>query len=154
MLNGTDLRNDSHKILTLKTYFPEDVNEAKRKPIPIEDIRRVQNLCMSMDDDLRWLVALISDSGMRLGEAVGLLKADICLDSDVAHLILKRHPWRSLKTRGSQRAVPLISSSLWAAKRLSESNAGGPICFLTLVISVAKIIQTMLEVLQLVICNR
>jgi integrase len=137
-----------------KTYFPKDVNEAKRKPIPIEDIRRVQNLCMSMDDDLRWLVALISDSGMRLGEAVGLLKADICLDSDIAHLILKPHPWRSLKTRGSQRAVPLISSSLWAAKRLSESNAGGPICFLTLVISVAKIIQTMLEVLQLVICNR
>ena len=29
-----------------------------------------------------------------------------------------------------------------------------PVCFLTLVISVAKIIQTMLEVLQFVICNR
>ena len=29
-----------------------------------------------------------------------------------------------------------------------------PVCFLTLVISVAKIIQTVLEVLQFVICNR
>jgi hypothetical protein len=29
-----------------------------------------------------------------------------------------------------------------------------PVCFLTLVISVAKIIQTMLDVLQFVICNR
>ena len=26
-----------------------------------------------MDDDMRWLIALISDTGMRLGEAVGLL---------------------------------------------------------------------------------
>ena len=26
------------------------------------------------DDELRWLIALISDGGMRLGEAVGLLK--------------------------------------------------------------------------------
>ena len=31
----------------------------KRKPIPIEDIRRIQNLCFGMDDEIRWLVALL-----------------------------------------------------------------------------------------------
>ena len=40
------------------------------------------------DDDLRWLVALLSDTGMRLGEAVGLLKSDIILDTDTPHLNL------------------------------------------------------------------
>ena len=34
-----------------------------------------------MDDDIRWLVALISDTGMRLAEAVGLLIEDINLQS-------------------------------------------------------------------------
>ena len=34
-----------------------------------------------MDDDIRWLVALISDTGMRLAEASGLLIEDINLQS-------------------------------------------------------------------------
>ena len=38
----------------------------KRLPIPIETIQRIQSACFETDDDLRWLVALISDTGMRL----------------------------------------------------------------------------------------
>ena len=49
-----------------KTFFPEEENVSKRKPIPIEDIKAVQAKCMEMDDDMRWLIALISDTGMRL----------------------------------------------------------------------------------------
>ena len=40
---------------------------------------------MEIDDDLRWLIALLSDTGMRLGEAVGLLKSDIVLDKENPH---------------------------------------------------------------------
>ena len=32
-----------------KTYFPEDVAEVTRKPIPIDDIRKIQTLCQSQD---------------------------------------------------------------------------------------------------------
>lgn len=53
---------------------------SRRKPIPIEDIRNIQSLCFDMDDDIRWLVALLSDTGMRLSEAVGLVKSDIHID--------------------------------------------------------------------------
>ena len=56
-----------------------------------------------MDDDLRWLIALLSDTGMRLSEAVGLLKSDIILDIDTPHLNLIPHPWRRLKTSESER---------------------------------------------------
>ena len=62
---------------------------------------------MEVDDDMRWLIALISDTGMRLGEAVGLLKEDIILDHDVPHVRLVPRPWRRLKTRGSQRDIRL-----------------------------------------------
>ena len=52
---------------------------------------------------MRWLIALISDTGMRLGEAAGLLKEDIKLDEPNPHIDLKPHSWRTLKTKGSQK---------------------------------------------------
>ena len=36
------------------------------------DIRKIQSLCRDNDDEMRWLIALISDTGMRLGEAAGV----------------------------------------------------------------------------------
>ena len=102
-------------------YFDKSAGVSKRLPIPIDDIRNVQHLCRTLDDDLRWLVALISDTGMRLAEGAGLLKSDIILDGDIPHISLKPHPWRPLKTSGSQRDIPLVGASLWAAQRLSEA---------------------------------
>jgi integrase len=75
---------------------------------------------MSIDDEARWLVALISDTGMRLSEAAGLHVDDIKLDCEIPHIDLKPHAWRGLKTRGSQRQIPLVGASLWAAKRVKR----------------------------------
>jgi integrase len=105
-----------------KTYFPDDDNAQSRQPIPMEDIKKVQSLCKDIDDEMRWLIALISDTGMRLGEAAGLLKEDIKLDEPIPYIDLKSHPWRSLKTKGSQRLIPLTKEALWACKRLLEAN--------------------------------
>ena len=38
------------------------------------------------------------------------------------HVRLVPHRWRRLKTRGSQREIPLIGGSLWASKRLLEAD--------------------------------
>ncbi len=64
-------------------YFDKSAGVSKRLPIPVEDILKVQHLCRPIDDDLRWLVALISDTGMRLAEGAGLLKRDIILDAGI-----------------------------------------------------------------------
>ncbi len=105
-----------------KTYMPDKENVEIRKPIPTKDIKHIQSLCREYDDDLRWVIALLSDSGMRLGEGVGLLKSDINLNCEIPHINLIAHPWRRLKTKGSKRYIPLIGESLWASKRILEHN--------------------------------
>ena len=105
-----------------KTYMPENNSAEIRKPIPLKDIRHIQSLCREYDDDLRWLIALLSDTGMRLGEGAGLLKSDINLNTEIPHIRLIPHPWRRLKTKGSERCIPLVGASLWACKRILEYN--------------------------------
>ena len=80
------------------TYLPSPNDVRKRLPIRVEDIHRIQLECRASDDDFRWLVALISDTGMRLAEAVRLTVEDMKLESTYPHLVLQNHPWRSLKT--------------------------------------------------------
>ena len=106
----------------LGTFIPDGLRKTTRKPIPVEVIRDIQKTCKEMDDDLRWLIALLSDTGMRLVEAVGLLKSDIILDTDTPHLNLIAHPWRRLKTSGSERKIPLVGASLWSARRILEDD--------------------------------
>ena len=90
-------------------FIPDDEKASTRLPIPERNLVAIQKDCVELDDDVRWLVALISDTGMRLAEAAGLLVSDIKLDADVPHIALCKHPWRSLKTRGSERDIPLAT---------------------------------------------
>ena len=105
------------------TYLPSRNDVRERPPIPIDDIHHIQTECRQTDDDLRWLIALVSDTGMRLAEAVGLAIDDIKLDHSHPHLVLQQHPWRPLKTATSERLVPLVGASLWAARRIVETQA-------------------------------
>ena len=103
-------------------YMPDET-PSNRQPIPIDDIRRIQHECVEIDDENRWLLALISDTGMRLSEAAELSLDDIVLDVDVPHIKVVAHPWRRVKTKGSERLVPLVGASLWAAKRIQQYDS-------------------------------
>ena len=105
-----------------KTYMPEIKEGQKRQSLPAQIIKNIQSICKEYDDDLRWLVALLSNTGMRLGEGVGLLKSDINLNCEIPHIRLIPHPWRRLKTRGSERCIPLVGASLWASYRILKHN--------------------------------
>ena len=70
------------------TFIPDDHNKVRREPIPAENITAIQHLCREIDDEPRWLIALISDTGMRLAEAAGLLSEDIVLDAVIPHINL------------------------------------------------------------------
>ena len=93
-----------------------------RLPIPMKHLQAIQKRCVEIDDELRWLVALVSDTGMRLAEATGLLVEDINLDADIPFVSLKSYPWRPLKTEGSTRDIPLVGQALWSAKRIKTMS--------------------------------
>ena len=71
-------------------YLASDEELQQRQPLSSEQIRRVQQPCYEIND-VRWLVALISDIGMRLAEAAGLLAEDIKIDCPLPHVSLKAH---------------------------------------------------------------
>ena len=118
--HGLDIRNAFSSI-----YMPEAISK-KRVSIPVNNIREIQQACYEVDDDMRWLLALISDTGMRLAEAAGVHINDIHLDEEIPYVDIKPHPWRRLKTNSSERQIPLVGASLWAAKRI-KVNASS--CF-------------------------
>ena len=99
-------------------YLHSDNSSKKRKPIPLDSLKILQERCVVMDDDLRHLVSLISDTGMRLSEAAGLMKSDFNVDCDYPHLVIQPYSHRSLKTLSSERTVPLVGNSLWAARQI------------------------------------
>lgn len=111
-------------------YYDKTAGVSDRVPIPIEDIRTIQNKCRELDDELRWLVALVSDTGMRLAEAAGLLRDDIQTDEDGQLVVnIAPHPWRRLKNRGSERTVPLVGASEWAARSILDNREQGEFAF-------------------------
>jgi integrase len=120
---GLDLINPFANV-----YIPHDECQTKRHSLTNEQLSLLQRNCRDRDDSLRWLAALISDTGMRLAEAVGLASDDLKLDDDIPYVAIQKKRWRPLKTYGSERAVPLVGASLWAAQRLS-SNAAGQFLF-------------------------
>ena len=102
--------------MELLGLFYLDVND-----IPLNGIKEIQAECRRIDDQARWLVALISDTGLRLSEATGILVSDIVLDDSYPHVIIQPHPWRRLKTESSERLVPLVGAALWAARRVKDN---------------------------------
>jgi integrase len=102
-----------------RTFIPEE-GKQRKLPIPIDSIRVIQDDCSDINDDMRWLVALLSDTVIRLGEAVGLAITDIHLAGEIPHINLTPHPWRRFKTKGSERCIPMAGEALWAASRAIE----------------------------------
>ncbi|MGL1833737.1 phage integrase [Rhodocyclaceae bacterium SMB388] len=100
----------------------EDTTE--RQPFNAEELKTLQTTCKKADDDIRWLVALLSDTGARLAEIAGLAIDDLVLDDPIPHVVIKPHPWRSLKSKESTRKIPLVGASLWAANRVKEAGKG------------------------------
>ena len=89
-------------------------------PVAVEDIKRIQRLCRQMDDEPRWAIALLSDTGLRLSEALGLTTDEIHLNATIPYIEIKRQLWRRLKTKSSERKVPLVGEALWALKQASK----------------------------------
>ena len=110
-------------------YFDHSVGVKKRLPVEPEDIKKVQEECYKADDEKRWLIALIADTGMRLAEGAGLLRSDFIEQDGILCVDIRPHPWRSLKTASSARLIPLVGSAKWAAECILAQPINGEFAF-------------------------
>ena len=111
-------------------YYDRSAGVSDRTSVPADALAVVQEKCRELDDDLRWLVALVSDTGMRLAEAAGMTRADF-IRSEGGELMarVRPHPWRRLKTKGSERDVPLEGQARWAAERILAQDTTSQFAF-------------------------
>ena len=112
--------------LQISTY-PKKAEE-KRKPLRVDEIMLIQKTCLEIADERRLLLALISDTGMRLSEALGLVWGDVDLEHEHPHINLVPHLWRPLKTSGSKRLVPLVGVALTAIKLMHQQGLTPSFC--------------------------
>lgn len=111
-------------------YYDRSAGASDRSPVPADALALVQSKCREIDDDLRWLVALVSDTGMRLAEAAGMTREDfIRADDGSIYAHIRPHPWRRLKTKGSERDVPLEGEARWAAERILAQTTPSAFAF-------------------------
>lgn len=90
-------------------------------PLAGSEITRLTALVMKHDDEIRWLLGMLIETGARVGEVAGLALGDIFLAHDTPYIQIVEHPWRRLKSPTCVRRVPLIGTALWAARRVLDS---------------------------------
>lgn len=111
-------------------YYDRMAGVADRNPVPTDAVKIVQSKCHEIDDNMRWLVALVSDTGMRLAEGAGMIKEDfVRADDGSLFARIRPHPWRRLKTKGSERDVPLEGAARWAAERILAQKTSSDFAF-------------------------
>lgn len=71
-----------------------------------------------LNEDARMLCFMMMDTGARESEIIGLEESDFFLDEPVPHIWIRKNDIRNLKTKGSDRKIPLAGISLWAAKQI------------------------------------
>lgn len=105
----------------------------KRKTFTPDELQTVQLEARSKDDDIRHMVAMLSDTCTRPAEIAGLRLTDIVLEDPIPHICIVEHSGRTLKTDSkdddgaSERKHPLVGAALWAARRVVEKATPGQV---------------------------
>ncbi|WP_299356462.1 tyrosine-type recombinase/integrase [uncultured Shimia sp.] len=111
-------------------YYDRSAGVTDLTSVSADALATVQVKCRELDDDLRWLIALVSDTGMRLAEAAGLTREDFVRgENGFLFVRILPHPWRRLKTKGSKRDVPLEGAARWAAERILDQMTSSQFAF-------------------------
>jgi integrase len=105
----------------------EGEDAATRVSFSTDELRTIARAAKEQDDEIRHIVAMLLDTGARLGEIVGLQAADLRLHDAVPHVLIRpdRAKDRTLKTPQSIRRVPLVGLALWGANRASAGMSEG-----------------------------
>ena len=101
----------------------------KREEFTTDEIRALAVACRQHGDDRRCIIAMLIDTGARLGEIVGLRVSDVVVSHAIPHILIRPYAGRSLKTGNSERKVPLVGEALWAASKAALGKASDGLLF-------------------------
>lgn len=100
------------------------LDKVDREVFSLDQYRALDTaLALHAPDTLRSILLVVSDTGARLAEIVGLAKGDLKLTAVIPHIALKPHPWRPLKTPGSTRKIPLTDRARDSLRAAMERSA-------------------------------
>ena len=104
--------------------WPEEDTAALDLKNPLKD-DLVERMNERLSGELKLLWSVLAGTGMRLSEAVGLLREDVVLDHPTPHVIVRPNSIRRIKTASSQRTVPLVGDALRAVENACEGVQPG-----------------------------
>ena len=99
----------------------EGDDSTKRGVFTNDQLKQGYDKALASGSQIKLLMPLLGETGCRLAEIVGLRLEDIDLENDLIHI--RPNPARRLKTRSSQRLLPLVGYSKVAMElALKESD--------------------------------
>ena len=100
-------------------HLGEDAKD--REDFTFEQLEDLRDAEIQRSPEVIWLMHLMLDTGLRVKECCGLRVLDIVPDDQQPYLKLQKNPFRRLKTKSSQRFVPLVGVALKAVMDALDS---------------------------------
>lgn len=112
--------------LDVTTLFSDLRLKGKKTSRSAYDAAFIQNSILAvgvldgLNEDARWLVHAMADTGARINELTGLRPQDIILDAKIPHIHIRAYNEHALKSTQSERQIPLVGSALKAFRAMPQ----------------------------------
>ena len=116
------LRSSSHLSLELDGYWSSIRIKRVAKRYTKRHSESSNATGVNLSDALEHYLQLKGYNKTKLFYQAANRGIDYVVDTEMPYVNIKTNPKRKLKTRQSERVVPLVGTSFWAAKRVLEST--------------------------------
>ena len=114
-----------------RTFLPNEEGR-KRAPISLMEIKQVQDECFRIKDEKRLIIALISDTGMRLSEALGLSWDDVFIEGNRLGAAVGSYSSYATEVKGdSDPEDENFAFEVWYDYRVTDNVSVKPAVFYT-----------------------
>lgn len=101
--------------------IPKEGSDVSEKAVfTIDELSLILAEALKINDQLRLIAVLMSHTGMRIAEVVGLRRSDCKVSSGVSYVLVEPHDARTLKTKTSKREIPIVGLALQAIDVLMQ----------------------------------
>lgn len=116
-------------VIDFESMFTRTALRLKKNSRPPYEAAYVQKTLLSsgalegLNEDARYLVYAMADTGARESELIALRPEDIFLKSKIPYIWIRRHAGSQLKTDNAERQIPLVGAALYAFRKRPEGFA-------------------------------